>query len=506
MTATVTFLCAALCVVTIPLASGEAAPLSSWNLATTPSPGGSWYAIDFVNGQWIALGHTPDVAVSTDGSSWTEYPVPAGSWQTVAYGNGEYVALSSTVANPEEMVSTNGINWTAVPGPTGEWTGLVFDQGRFVAVGALGQIVTSTNGRQWTEVWNHVAWNLTSITYGSGHFVVGDAAVGSTLISKNGLNWSLYPPLGTGLKWSAVAYGNGTFVAFDDSGSGYIATSVYGYVWALHRYTPTEEISGATFGCGTFVAAGETLSSTNNFLSSSTGASWAASAAPADPSTDWTAVAYGEHRFVAVDSSGDIAWTTSRADCSEAIPSTPLQVSGNVHGGQVWTYMHPATNSGGARIDRYRVTISNGTSVRVCSAAVYFQPNCIVNGLKDHQVYWVTAQAHNRFGYSAYTDPEFVIPVANWRLSAVTAAPVLPQSGPVVVQVTGVIANSQGVYPTTVVTVHFGSKIGHCDPNPFGECLLTFANPPLGPNLIYATYTGYGRSYTSPVSQVTITS
>jgi hypothetical protein len=493
---------------TIPLASAStgALPLSVWNVATAPSPAGSWYAVDFVNGQWIALGHTAEVAVSTNASSWTEYPVPAGSWQTVAYGNGEYVALSSASADPEEMISTNGINWTSMSGPDGDWTGLVFDQGRFVAVGSQGQIDTSTNGQEWTEVWDHPKWDLTSITYGNGHFVVGDAAVGSTLISANGVNWSLYPPLGSGLKWGAVAYGNGTFVAFDDSGSGYIATSVYGYVWALHRYTPAEEITGATFGCGSFVATGESSGSTNSFLTSSTGASWLATAVPADSSADWTAVAYGAHRFVAVDSSGDIAWANSEADCSGAIPSTPLQVSGNVHGGKVWTYMHPSVDPGGARVDSYRVTVTNGSFVRVCSAAVYFQPNCIVNGLKDHEVYWVTAQAHNRFGYSAYTDPEFAIPVATWSLSAVTAEPVLPQSGPVVVQVTGVMPNSQGIYPTTVVTVHFGAMVAHCDPNPFGECLLTFSDPPLGSTPIYATYTGYGKSYTSPVSHVTITS
>ena len=70
---------------------------------------------------------------------------------------------------------------------------------------------------------------------------------------------------------------------------------------------------------------------------------------------------------------------------------------------------------------------------------------------------------------------------------------------------TGIIANSEGIYPTTVVTVHFGSNLAYCHPNPFGECLVTIANPTPGSTSIYATYTGYGRSYTSPVSHVTIT-
>lgn len=156
-------------------------------------------------------------------------------------------------------------------------------------------------------------------------------------------------------------------------------------------------------------------------------------------------------------------------------------------------------------MNSYRVTISGAGETKECTAPVYFQPNCIVRGLRDHQVYWVTAQAHNRFGFSAFTDPEFVIPVARWTLSAVTAQPVMSQSEPVVVQVTGVIANSQGIYPVSVVTVHFGGTISHCYPNPFGECLIKIPNPPLGVASIYASYTGYGESYTSPVSRVTIT-
>jgi hypothetical protein len=488
-----------------PGSAAGAPPLTAWNVAVAPSPAGAWFAVDFVNGKWIALGHTAEVAVSTNASTWTEYPIPAGSWQSVVYGDGKYIALSSTAANPEEMISTNGVDWTAVAGPAGEWAGLVYGQGRFVAVGPLGQIITSTNGLQWTQVWHHSPWSLTSVTYGNGHFVAVDAAVGSTLISANGVNWSLYPALGTGLKWSSVVYGNGTFVAFDESGSGYVATSVYGYVWALHRYSPAEEISGATFGCGDFVATGNSSGSANNFLSSSTGASWSAVAVPTDTTADWTAVAYGAHKYVAVDSSGSIAWTNSAADCAATPPSAPLQVSGNVAGGQVWTYMHPSIRSGGSAITGYRVTVSDGTVTKECSAAVYFQPNCIIKGLTDHQVYWVTAQAHNRFGYSAYTDPEFVIPVAKWSLSATTTDPVISASGTVVVQVTGIIANSQGEYPTSVVTVHMGTRLVYCHPNPFGECLVTIDNPPVGLTSIYASYTGYGRSYTSPTALVTIT-
>ena len=39
-----------------------------------------------------------------------------------------------------------------------------------------------------------------------------------------------------------------------------------------------------------------------------------------------------------------------------------------------------------------------------------------------------------------------------------------------------------------------------------GECLLTISNPPIGSDSIYATYTGYGKSYQSPTSHVTVQS
>ncbi|HEV3187590.1 MAG TPA: hypothetical protein VGZ04_06025 [Acidimicrobiales bacterium] len=167
--------------------------------------------------------------------------------------------------------------------------------------------------------------------------------------------------------------------------------------------------------------------------------------------------------------------------------------------------MHPPSSAGGAPVNSYRVNISNGTFSKQCSAPVYYEPNCIIAGLKNNQVYWVTAQSHNRFGYSVPTDPMFVIPVASLNLNATATEPVGSHGG-LVVQVTGVRANSDGFYPNATVTVHVGATIAYCHPNPFGECLLTISNPPIGSDSIYATYTGYGTSYQSPTSHVTVQS
>ena len=212
----------------------------------------------------------------------------------------------------------------------------------------LGQIATSTNGTQWTQVWNHSKWDLTSVAYGNGHFVAVDAAVGSTLISANGIDWGLYPPVGTGLKWGAVVFGNGTFVAlrrFRSSGtwpppctdtSGRCTATLqlrrrHGRdirLWGVRR---PEHISGII----------QQLLSRRRL-----GATWSLVRSPPTPTADWSDVAYGAHRFVEVDSAGNIAWATSNPDCAAEIPTTPRQVSGNVASGQVWTYMHPSLSAG----------------------------------------------------------------------------------------------------------------------------------------------------------------
>jgi hypothetical protein len=423
----------------------------------------------------------------------------------VTYGDGRFVALSSGVANSEEIVSTNGRNWGAVSGPRGPWTALAFGDGRFVAVSSGGQIDTSTNGTQWTVAWSHSNYDFTSIAYGNGHFVAADAALGAVAISTTGVKWSrLFPTPNSGAKWGAVVYGEGNFVALDGSNAGPIATSVNASVWSLHELSPAQDIDGATFGCGTFVGVGRSTGAVGDFISSSSGASWTATAVPTDATSNWTAVGYGAHRFVAVDDTGNIAWSSTDADCSAVVPTSPQQVSGNIVNDKVWTYMHPPSNTGGAPVSGYRVNISQGATTKQCSAPVYFEPNCIIAGLKTHQVYWVTAQSHNRFGYSVPTDPEFVIPVASSNFSAVPSVPVVASGASVVVQVTGVRANGEGIYPDATITVHLGATIGHCHPNPFGECLISMPNPPVGSDSINATYIGYGRSYQSPTSHVTV--
>jgi hypothetical protein len=504
------------------IASSAAA---TWTLVSATPPTGGWSSVVFLHGKWIAYSSSGQLATSTNGSTWNAGTAPLGSWSTAAYGAGRFVALSSANVLPDEIVSANGVAWSTQSGPPGtpqqaghpslmgEWTAITYGHGLFVAVSSVGTVVTSTNGSTWVRRFWRPQDDFTSITYGDGRFIAVDGGEGDVMMSLDGLHWSLIrhpltgaiaPPAG-GLHFSAVTYGNGNFVAFgSSSGAGYVATSVYGYVWALHQYSPAQSINGVAYGCGSFVAAGQATTTSPVIISSSTGAQWTPSTVATPAAAAWTSIAYGAGRYVAVDAAGDIALSRTGANCRATTPSPPQQVSGNIHNGEVWTYMHPPTSSGAAPVLGYRVAITNGVTTKYCGAKVYFEPNCIIKGLRNHDVYWVSTQAFNRFGYSAPTDPEFVIPVAVWSLDAVASPVVAP--APAQVQITGVIANGEGIYPTTVVSIHFGTRLVACRPNPFGECVVTVANPPVGTVALYATYTGYGRSYRSPTHEIRVRS
>jgi hypothetical protein len=510
----------------------SSATTTAWTLAPASTTPIAWSTVDFLNGRWIALSHTGDVGVSADGSTWTDQTSPDGSWQSAAYGAGRYVALSSANTTSNEMISSNGLQWSLTAGlpgapvqagrtvENGQFTSVTYGHGLFVAVSSDGTLDTSSNGLTWTQRFWRPENSFTSITYGDGRFIAVDAAQGDILLSLNGVNWSLIKqplvgaisaPVG-GLHFGTVAYGNGNFVAFGDSpsGAGYTATSVFGYVWALHQYSPAEAVGALTYGCGSFVAGGQSSSASDPILSSTTGSEWSATTVATPAVSNWIALAYGAGKYVGLDAAGDIA-VSNGANCAEAVPSVPLQVSGNVHNGEIWTYMHPPLDAGGAPVEGYRVDITDGVTTTYCHAAVYYQPNCIIKGLRNHRVYWVTTQAYNRFGYSAPTDPEFVIPVANWSL-AVAGPPETTGSLPsdstgattVDLQLTGIIATSTGFYPVTTVSVHLGSTIVTCHPSPFGECILAVNDPPSGAVPTYVTYTGWGHSYRSPTRDLVL--
>jgi hypothetical protein len=211
---------------------------SQWYLRhPLPTPNGLLGAT-YGNGQFVAVGFFGTVLTSPDAVTWTSrLPEGDGILEDVAYGNGRFVAVggqydwdSTTV-----LTSTEGTDWTdGAPVNGFHLLRLAFANGLFVGFGItvnpdfgnLPVIVTSPDGRTWTERWrgteNFSGWpgswpacgcngSGSMVTVGNGTIVVQWSE--KFLVSTNGLSWVEVP---TGLAGNPSAHlssGSGKFVA-----------------------------------------------------------------------------------------------------------------------------------------------------------------------------------------------------------------------------------------------------------------------------------------------------
>src|SRR3989442_6022940 len=105
------------------------------------------------------------------------------------------------------------------------------------------------------------AVNLSAVAYGNGEFVAVGFG-GTILTSTDGVSW-VQRQSGTQNYLKGVAYGNGQYVAVGDSDvfltPGTILTSVDGVNWAQHQSGTTHGLSGIAYGNGPVVAVGGAL-------------------------------------------------------------------------------------------------------------------------------------------------------------------------------------------------------------------------------------------------------
>jgi hypothetical protein len=338
--------------------------------------------VTYGNGQFVAVGDSdlfgdPLIFTSTNGVNWNQQNY-AGHYYDyllllgVAYGSGRFVAIGSYSVGgsgfSDILTSTNGIVWDRDPIPTPahiEPLGVVWGAGTFVAVGGYGDLLSSTNGVDWT---NHLQGfygrdsNLNGITGTSNLLVAvgGDPALsrGLVLTSSNGLDWvraaGVFGALqeviyaqgkffavessdlgfgsvlsGDGVNWTEVhftdaplngiVYGNGTFVAVggqcDDyqNSISFTATSTDGETWTDHDAGTNGLLQAVAFGNGVFVAVGvgDDLNNDCYFsgppVTSTDGAHWTPASTP---NVSFSAVAFGNGRFVSANGDDSGIWTS----------------------------------------------------------------------------------------------------------------------------------------------------------------------------------------------------
>ena len=214
-----------------------AAAGSAWTASTGSLPNGSYAAIAFASGYWVAVGGTSTGARSVDAdTTWNAVTLPtlgAGTYSGIAYGHGVFIAIS-TGNNATAVSTTSGSTWSAggsLPS-SASWSSIAYGNGRFVAIasGSNKAAVSVDKGTTWvaSNAGLPASATWTKVAYGQGVFVAVASGTTTCAISYDGLTWNTQS-LPSSSNWNSVAFGNPSnapiFAAISNT-SGTIAASI----------------------------------------------------------------------------------------------------------------------------------------------------------------------------------------------------------------------------------------------------------------------------------------
>ena len=192
-------------------------------------------------------------------------------------------------------------------------------------------VATSPDGITWTQRPLDTLGSLSAIAFGNGRFVaIGSGGV--IVTSTDGIAWS-HGPLMWG-DFSGVAYGNGRFVTVGivetwQGNRGTILTSVDGMTWN-QTISEAYSLHGITYGNGQFVAVNGSM-----VMTSVDGVVWNRfnSGTPTSTSSQGLQhVVYADGQFVAVGELGAIATSSDGATWKPRISKTSNDLSGVAYG------------------------------------------------------------------------------------------------------------------------------------------------------------------------------
>lgn len=252
----------------------------------------------------------------TEGSAprWAVSSLPASStWDDVAYGEGRFLAVGyGSIARSMD----NGKTWSSVTQQAiNDARSIAYGNGVFVAAG-FGEAAFSTDsGTTWTES-EVPKGNWSAICYGGGKFVAIDTASGSSRAiysADSGKTWR-ETTISSGLVMLSICYGNGKFVVVgnQEEGDGFSACSTDGVTWNVYQIKRPAgtNVTGywrdVAFGDGRFVS----VNSSGQSAYSADGENWTGVTMPGDGTwsgRDWTGIAYGSKKFVAMAENSEVS-------------------------------------------------------------------------------------------------------------------------------------------------------------------------------------------------------
>ena len=205
-----------------------AGPLDNWHWRSPTPQGNPLYGIHYENGNWIAVGESGTLIISSDGTNWTAESAGTDlDLHASAYGSGNHVVVG---ADGTIETSPDAIDWQPQYGGTFySLNAVIYAANQFVAVGDATTILTSPDGAAWTQR-SSGNWPLYDIFYTNGLYVCagGTNEQAVILTSTNGADWTLRLLIHASA-FKSIAYNDGEFAAaFSDHTAGFDA----GGIWA----------------------------------------------------------------------------------------------------------------------------------------------------------------------------------------------------------------------------------------------------------------------------------
>ena len=136
----------------------------TWSTGGVMPSAAAWYNLAYGNSTFVAVSTTnsTSAAYSTnEGTTWNSATLPAAkNWQSVTYGNGKFIAIS--YGTTDVAISTDGTSWSAAGSMPNarNWSSIAWGNpgntanGIFVATayGTAVAAISTDNGSNWTEV------------------------------------------------------------------------------------------------------------------------------------------------------------------------------------------------------------------------------------------------------------------------------------------------------------------------------------------------------------------
>ncbi len=238
--------------------------------------------IDWDGSRFVAPGYN-GYAVSTDGSTWTEYSVDS---DPIALENLaasiRHGGLNIMAGGDGAMYSSpDDTSWsTPFSSALGDLRDVIWGGSQFVAVGGGPSVYTSPDGLAWTTQLstNPASSHMLGMVFAGGQYVaVGNGTANQAMTSPDAITWTSHTVSANNLTLNNVTWGNNLYVAVGQSAT--IVTSPDGISWAAQTngLVGTENLLDVEWIGGLFVITGHDFSGgfVEYFVAtSSDGTSW----------------------------------------------------------------------------------------------------------------------------------------------------------------------------------------------------------------------------------------